>query len=113
MKIYCDRYEPCDFSRFIGKDAWVKCHRFNENGSFISDVYIKVLGPYMGSHYYASVLRASFVDDPSTYTVEDLSGLREYVDSIHCVDIYDFSIISPLEIYTTDELLDLLGCNKT
>ena len=46
MKIYAaKRYELWrQIDQFIGKDAWVKCYRFNDSQSCMGEVYIRIYG---------------------------------------------------------------------
>lgn len=106
MKLYCTRgnkYNP--LAQFVGKDIWVECYYLNPYGEPAYRYFKVESADATHSVVYSLMKRA--VDHPDSYTVDVVyNAPRMYFDTD------EISVIDPLEVYTTDELVDLFTTKK-
>ena len=117
MKIYCSRDKQYTLYDFIGQDVFVKCRYIWDN---IDYYYVKVIYLEDGSHFadgnsrfYGTILDYDVVHDEYNH-YENITK-----DAIICNLSRDrqfecdyYRVVTPLDIITTDEILEILLCKK-
>lgn len=116
MKIYCSRTEP-QFEDFLDRDIWVKCGL-----SYRSDTYylriINILRDANKMSYF--LIPSGYLDNQriiDEYVLHGYNKLLERIDTDQLnpdTDIYTgkisaWSIIKPLDTYTTAEIKDIMN----
>ena len=116
MKIYCSRQQgKYEFDRFIGKDVWA-----------LADIEFTYCGKLTHRQEWVRVLDECAIEDLDYYIVNsiDCNDLRKTPDGVHYkywgfslqTDLQDrrilrkdyFKLSQPIEIMTTDELMELI-----
>ena len=116
MKIYCATTPTWD--RYVGKDAWVKCHvdlnSYGMEGEF-KIWYVKALSIRDdGRLEYNRISETDIVElvNNGAYFFKDsLYWIRSTLEgrSLPCASAVEMlKICTPVEIYTTEDLLDLV-----
>lgn len=102
MKIYSNTTDNTKFDQFIGKDLWVKCSMgFNNSGPGLPCYYVK----FLKRHYtYLYVLMTLPPRTPQLFN--ELKGVSELSQEARTYSVYDFNLIEPLDILTTEQLFD-------
>ena len=115
MKIYsARRYKQWNLvPKFMGKDVWVLCRKFYENGSWLGNYYVKFIreDKLWGIPVYCvSVVSESLVDvqerqrDPM-----DTTSLNNVLREFQVLpDSFDIVAYPEVEALTTDEMLMIL-----
>lgn len=114
MKIYCtDTLQYID--RFFGKDLWVKMNY--QSAVTIEDRYIRFIDKD-NEYIFYNIIPAWLIDEPDGTVVPHVH--KKYILD-HTVDKYHFplrlfsnyyQILQPIEVYTTDDLLDAAGVDN-
>ena len=117
MKIYCSRDKQYTLYDFIGQDVFVKCRNvWGESVFPPSYFYIKIAYLEDGSHFadgksrfYGTILDYDAVHDEYNHhenidkdaIICDLSRHTQF-------GCNDYKVVTPLDIITTDEILDII-----
>jgi len=113
MKIYATNKHP-DIQDFVGQDVWVRCAAESSyRGN--SDVFYNFTDyDQARDRYHYRLLPAHYVDDrfqdadaESAFGVRLLSHTTGNMPRWVFEECYEF--VTPLEMYTTEELTELLG----
>ena len=113
MKIYASNKHP-DINDFIGRDLWVRCSAPEDYfGDQSGDFFNFTEYDSDSDRLYYRRLPAHFIDDyfqnPDQYDHIGHLWLRSHGNmSKRVFDTY-YNITKPLEMYTTEELKELLG----
>jgi len=105
MKIYASYYH--DLDQFAGEDLWVKIDYHMGSNYDNQSMYVKVLLSFRDTEflwYEVQAVATDWVESPDCYF-----GLRECMEKARLIKEGDYSISRPMECYTTDEMLELLG----
>lgn len=104
MKIYCSRASNISIEDFIGKDAWVKVH----DSSRYCNEYVRFLSINAGGHVQYNYVFQNYIDNIDAYSnyisEEDVDKL---LTTTRYAPLDEFRILLPLEIYTTEEIVDV------
>ena len=115
MKIYCSKDHPVWnlIPKFIGKNVWVRCYRYNDTGNFISVDYVKFLSEgtfkYVPTPAYnvcaipESVVKLALEEDDDYSNIYSLA-----VEHTVYQDTYDIANPFKPEVYPDDELQAIL-----
>ena len=113
MKIYsAQRYSKWDqLPRFVGQDVWVLCNRFNDGGGYNGTDYVRFLRVEQkwGRDFYVINTISPWLLENPEYRYR-LGGQILFKETYCQLDEYD--IKPPLEVITTDEILDILRGNN-
>lgn len=116
MKIYANTITiqyPDDLDQFIGKDLWVRVDAVGANMTSSLSRYVRVLKK-TGRKYFKYICNAVLaprIDNNELnirhpYSMERL--LQEWV-----YDMGDIQISSPISVYTTEDMVEMLGIDET
>lgn len=106
MKIYANREDISSLRRYAGTDLWVeviskRTHRY---------LYINI--PYLsddGEMIYRSIASDEIEYNKKHYSHMMFDYAYKRVSTLHDNNIGDFTVLKPLDILTTDELLEQIA----
>ena len=92
-----------EFDSLVGKDIWVRVHSWFDGGQY----YINLMG-YTDSGVNYRLINAKAVDSNDAGYFSDIDNLGTHGHCSFINFLADYNIMRPRDIYTTEELLDLL-----
>jgi hypothetical protein len=105
MKIYADS-RPISLDRFIGQDVWVLCERSVSRYMPTVKAFIRVLDK-TSDGYIINHFSQSFFDLDGTFSYAQITAeLNERMEVYSNI----YKVVTPIEIYTTDEIFEECGC---
>ena len=112
MKIYASNRQP-DIQDFVGRDLWIRCSipegYFGEQDDFFN---FTEYDPDTNRLYYRRLpahIVEGYFQDPEQYAHMGNMWLRSRGNMSKRVFDEYYTITTPLEMYTTEELTELLG----
>ena len=104
MKIDCTRESNISLYDFIGKELWV---RVNDCSQFCVR-YIRILSIDSKNTVEYNFVYHKYVDNIYLYSnYISKADVDRILNTTRCVPINMLRILSPLQIYTTDEIIDI------
>lgn len=114
MKIYSRKEYPVwnQIPRYLGKDVWVLCGKYNDNSSFICYEFVKfldVVSVYGRDMYLVCTMPDYFLaDDGDPLELSEAEYQRVFTPHKVPMDMYDIAHPFSPEIYSGQEVSTLL-----
>lgn len=111
MKIFSTNNHVPSILHFLGTDLWVKCRI----KSHLGDVYYVRPQTFIYDNFgTCNIFPGNWVDNYNDYNIPEMTMdyLDGWINFARPFQFSDIEVITPLEVLTTEELLDLMGCNR-
>jgi hypothetical protein len=105
MRVLADT-RPLNFNKLAGKDFWIKVRDDSSACQTVLDEYYIQILECSGNDYTYHIAPAVAVDGKYDVTLDKVDIERTYKASLN------ISLITPLEGYTTEEIIEVLQNSK-
>ena len=112
MKIYASRRNQYDLDNYLGKDIWVKAGIMYRDskpassvGGTIKIYYIRILSENN------DILRYNRIENSKVDSNRFIAN-TEFLNDVYEAHIRNVGLFSDNEVYSTDELLELIGLQQ-